>query len=159
MRNCPICCELSENLTDINNIKLTLVDDIILNSTLNVKMCKDCNFYFSESGNTQEDYNNYYLLFNNYPQQSYCPDKDIKCADFICKHVNKNEIKTIIDYGSGNGVLAKLLSDNFIVEQFDINSNLISNEDGYTSFEYRTIMGVLNEEEQIEFLQNNNQLQ
>jgi hypothetical protein len=120
MRNCPICSELSENLTDINNIKLTLVDDIILNSALNVKLCKDCNFYFSESGNTQEDYNNYYLLFNNYQQQSYCLDKDIKCADFICKHVNKNEIKTVIDYGSGNGVLANLLSEKFIVEQFDI---------------------------------------
>lgn len=109
MRNCPICYNLSENMTNIIKIELSLVDEISLNNKLNIKYCRDCNFYFNDSNNTQEDYNNYYLMFNNYQQQSYCPDKDHRCADFINKNINSNEFRTIIDYGSGNGVLANLL--------------------------------------------------
>jgi 2-polyprenyl-3-methyl-5-hydroxy-6-metoxy-1,4-benzoquinol methylase len=120
MRNCPICGKLSENLNHLKNIKLSLVDDIILNNVLNVKLCDVCNFYFSDSCNTQEDYNNYYMKFNNYNHQNYCQDKDLNSADFICKNINKNETKTILDYGSGNGALANLLSEKFIVEQYDI---------------------------------------
>uniref|UniRef100_A0A6C0BAW4 C-methyltransferase domain-containing protein n=1 Tax=viral metagenome TaxID=1070528 RepID=A0A6C0BAW4_9ZZZZ len=120
MRNCPICGKLSENLTHIVNINLSLVDDSILNNKLSVKYCNNCTFYFSDSENTQEDYNNYYMTFNNYQQQNYCEDKDLKCRDFICNNINKDQVKTIIDYGAGNGVLANLLQKDFIVETFDI---------------------------------------
>jgi SAM-dependent methyltransferase len=119
MRNCPICNKLS-NIFDITSISLTLVNDINLNNILNVKLCKECFFYFSDSNNTQEDYNNYYLTFNNYQQQNYCLDKDMCCANFIFKNI-KNNIKTILDYGTGNGVLANLLSTKFSVDVFDIN--------------------------------------
>lgn len=113
MRSCPICCKISENLCNIIKLNLQLVDDITLNNNLEVKYCKECSFYFSDSNNTQEDYNKYYTSFNNYQQQNYCPDKDNRCCDFIKKNINNDKIKTIIDYGSGNGVLADLLSDNF----------------------------------------------
>jgi ubiquinone/menaquinone biosynthesis C-methylase UbiE len=120
MRNCPTCSKLTENLMQVKNINLSLVDDSILNNKLAVKYCKDCNFYFSDSGNTQEDYNNYYMKFNNYQKQNYCEDKDTKCSEFICKNINKNEVKTILDYGAGNGILANLLKKEFSVETFDI---------------------------------------
>lgn len=97
-----------------------MVDGINLNDKLNVKLCDDCKFYYSDSNNTQDDYNNYYMSFNNYQQQSYCPDKDQRCANFIRKTINSDEIKTVLDYGSGNGVLANLLSDTFNVDKFDI---------------------------------------
>jgi SAM-dependent methyltransferase len=119
MRICPICCAAS-NTYNITNLTLSLVNDINLNNTLNVKFCKECNFYFSDSNNTQEDYNNYYLKFNNYQQQVYCPDKDQRCANFIFENINRNENKTLLDYGTGNGVLANLLSKEFSVEMFDI---------------------------------------
>jgi 2-polyprenyl-3-methyl-5-hydroxy-6-metoxy-1,4-benzoquinol methylase len=119
MRNCQICSKLS-SISDITNITISLVDDINLNNKLNVKFCNECKFYFSDSSNNQEDYNEYYLKFNNYQQQIYCPDKDERCANFIFENINKNEIKTILDYGSGNGVLANLLSKEFSVEIFDI---------------------------------------
>jgi hypothetical protein len=124
MRNCPICLNLLENIIHIIDIQLCLVNDINLNDKLNIKLCKDCNFYFTDSNNTQEDYNNYYLNFNNYLEQNYCLDKDIKCEEFINKNIDKNEVKTIIDYGSGNGILADLLQKNFIVEKFDIGMKL-----------------------------------
>lgn len=119
MRICPICSDLL-NLKDIININLSLVNDIKLNNKLNVKLCNKCNLYFTDTNNTQEDYNNYYLSFNNYSQQNYCLDKDQKCAEFINKNIDKNKIKTIIDYGSGNGILADLLTTDFIVDKFDI---------------------------------------
>jgi hypothetical protein len=120
MRICPIChCQIKQ-LIEIEKIELTLIDNIMLNNTLNVKLCTECNFYFSDSNNTQEDYNNYYLTYNNYQQQTYCLDKDTRGAEFICKNMNTNEIKTIIDYGSGNGTLSKILSEHFLVDQFDI---------------------------------------
>ena len=122
MRNCPICLNLSENIIHIIDIQLCLVNDINLNNKLNIKLCKDCNFYFTDSNNTQKDYDNYYLTFNNYLEQNYCLDKDIKCEEFINKNIDKNEVKTIIDYG--NGILADLLEKNFIVERFDIGMKL-----------------------------------
>jgi SAM-dependent methyltransferase len=119
MRTCPICCKLT-NTSDITNINLSLVDDINLNNILNVKLCNECKFYFSDSNNTQEDYNDYYLKFNNYQQQIYCPDKDERCANFIFENINKSDVKTLLDYGTGNGVLGNLLSKEFSVEMFDI---------------------------------------
>lgn len=121
MRNCPICYKSYSSLMNIMDIKLSLVNEINLNNNLHVKLCNDCCFYFSDSNNTQDDYNNYYLKFNNYQQQNYCLDKDIKCVDFICKNINNDKIKTIIDYGSGNGAVVNLLkSQNFTVDNFDI---------------------------------------
>jgi len=68
------------------------------------------------------------MSFNNYQQQSYCPDKDLGCADFIIKTINNNEIKNVLDYGSGNGVLANLLSETFNVDKFDIGMDTNNNK-------------------------------
>lgn len=118
MRSCPIC-----NLNiilDINTLKLTLIDDINLGNILYIKVCPNCKFYYSHSNNSQQDYNNYYLQFNNYKAQNYCIDKDQRCADFITEFAYQNAIETILDYGSGNGVFANLVSKKFKIDKFDI---------------------------------------
>ena len=119
IRQCAICDSYDNNIENLQKIKLTLVNDINLNSDLQLKYCNKCNFYFSDSNNSQDDYNNYYMSFNNYKKENYCKDKDIRCFDYLCKTLN-SEVKNILDYGSGNGTLAELLSNKFNVEQFDI---------------------------------------
>jgi hypothetical protein len=118
MRNCSICND--NNTTVIYKIKLSLIKDNPLNDTLNIKKCNNCNFYYSDSNNTQSDYDNYYKLFNNYKHYSNYSDKDERCSNYL-KHILKdNHIKTILDYGSGNGLLKNLLSDMFMVNEYDI---------------------------------------
>lgn len=126
-----------------------------------------------ETTNTESENINYkcmsivefILMCENIQIQAFEPDK-YKIGQRCMVIKNNNVYRGIVldHFYNPESILVEyeirdLTFSLFIVEQFDINSNLISNEDGYTSFEYRTIMGVLNEEEQIEFLQNNNQLQ
>lgn len=118
MRPC-ICCNL-QNPICIDTIKLSLVNDIKLNNMLSIYYCYECNFYYSDSNNTQEDYNNYYKEFNNYKKGTVYSDKDEKCNSYLKDKLQPEKIKTIIDYGSGNGKLKELLSDQFIVEEYDI---------------------------------------
>lgn len=119
MRECSICSCCEKNIEYIQNFQLTLVNDINLNNHLDLKYCSHCNFYFSDSNNSQDDYNNYYMSFNNYKKENYCKDKDVRCFDYLCKTLS-SEVKNILDYGSGNGTLAELLSNKFNVEQYDI---------------------------------------
>ena len=119
VRSCAICNCFETNIENIHNFELTLVNDINLNNHLDLKYCNKCKFYFSDSNNIQEDYNKYYMNFNNYKNENYCKDKDVRCFDYLFKKL-PNEVKNILDYGSGNGTLAELLSNKFNVEQFDI---------------------------------------
>jgi len=129
MRICPICLLISKNnLKKIIDIDLKLVNNIKLNNNLSIKLCKDCNFYFSDSNNTQEDYNTYYKTFNNYINQNYCINKDDKCAQFLNNNINMKDINTILDYGSGNGALANLLSNKFNIDKYDIGMELLNNK-------------------------------
>jgi hypothetical protein len=119
VRTCAICNCCETNIENIHNFELTLVNDMNLNNHLDLKYCNKCKFYFSDSNNCQEDYNKYYMNFNNYKNENYCKDKDVRCFDYLLKKL-PNEVKNILDYGSGNGTLAELLSNKFNVEQFDI---------------------------------------
>lgn len=118
MRNC--CCCSQENKHPIDNIKLLMVNDIKLNNNLNIYYCSECNFYYSDSGNTQEDYNNYYKEFNNYKKGLIYSDKDERCNNYLKDKLQNEHVKTIIDYGSGNGKLIELLSDLYVVDEYDI---------------------------------------
>lgn len=118
MRYC--ICSNVQNKCCIDTIKLSLVNDIKLNNVLNIYYCSECNFYYSVSNNTQEDYNNYYKEFNNYKKGTLYSDKDEKCNSYLKDKLQPEKIKTIIDYGSGNGKLKDLLSNQFIVEEYDI---------------------------------------
>jgi hypothetical protein len=118
MRNCPIC--FKDDLKLIEIIHLSLVNDISLNNKLEIKQCIVCNFYFSDSNNNQNDYNLYYNNFNNYKHYQKYSNKDEKCYNFLKNELNDKNIINILDYGSGNGALKTLLSQDFIVDEFDI---------------------------------------
>jgi SAM-dependent methyltransferase len=117
MRPC-FCCNsiINANLLSLN---LQLIDDINLNKNINVKYCQDCYFYFSESNNTQDDYNYYYQNFNKYNTDSVSIDKDQKCVDYLLSNLDNN-IKTILDYGCGNGLISQKLKEIYTVNTFDI---------------------------------------
>jgi len=117
MRVC-YCCNNESNI-EIIKLKLVLIDDINLNNIINVNYCKDCYFYFSNSTNTQDDYNYYYQHFNKYNIDSVNIDKDQKCVDYLLNNLDNN-VKTILDYGCGNGLISQKLNEKFEVNTFDI---------------------------------------
>ena len=119
MRPCFCCDKISDKI--ILTLNLEIVNDIPLNNEIHINYCDDCNFYYSNSGSIQKDYDLYYEKFNNYSNYNYCLDKDKKCFDFLEEILQKYNIKNIIDYGSGNGDLHKLLCDKFdLVDKYDI---------------------------------------
>jgi SAM-dependent methyltransferase len=120
MRPC-ICGNINKDI--VYNLDLMLPNDIILNNNIKVKYCNDCKFYYSDCGNTQETYDNYYTKFNNYSNQNYCIDKDEKCKQFIMSFLPFH--LTILDYGSGNGILSNLLKNDYKVSEFDIGMECI----------------------------------
>ena len=126
VRPCDVCDKLI-NIENVHKFFLTLVNDIQLNNHFELNYCNKCNLYFSDSNSCQDDYNKYYMNFNNYKKDSYCQDKDDKCFFYLCQKLNDN-IKTILDYGSGNGQLSKLLSNKFNIEQFDIGMDKNTNK-------------------------------
>ena len=122
MRNCSCCNSKNEILID--TIKLSMINDIKLNNKLHIYYCPDCNFYYSDSRNTQEDYNNYYKEFNNYKKGVIYSDKDDRCNSYLKDklQIQFQNVRTIIDYGSGNGKLKDMLSvsDIYKVDEYDI---------------------------------------
>jgi len=121
MRLCA-CCDTNNTIL-ICTINLDFVSDIKLNNVITILKCEKCNFLFSDSNNTQIDYNSYYQTFNNYNKYITYSDKDIRCSEYLKQNLKNYKIKKILNYGSGNGNLTKLLSDNFIVDEFDIGMN------------------------------------
>lgn len=124
MRPCFICNSM-KNVSKIYNLYIHKPNDIPLNSEIDIYYCKECYFYYSDNQNNQEDYNNYYLNFNNYSEYVISPDKDEKCFKYITKHINN--IKSILDYGCGNKIISKLLKTYYSeVDIYDINMSDIS---------------------------------
>jgi 2-polyprenyl-3-methyl-5-hydroxy-6-metoxy-1,4-benzoquinol methylase len=117
MRTCN-CCNNNGYLID--TISLSIVNDIKLNNIINIYCCNSCNFYYSDSDNTQQDYNNYYKRFNNYKEGVVYSNKDEKCSIYLRAWLKNKNVKNILDYGSGNGKIKELLSDNYSVDNFDI---------------------------------------
>ena len=119
MRIC-CCCNYDNTLKIVDSFSLSMVNDIKLNPKLDLYFCSKCNFYYSDSGNSQLDYNKYYTDFNNYKLKNVPCDKDIRCSVYLKTILKKMNVNQILDYGSGNGVLTKLLSDEFQITEFDI---------------------------------------
>ena len=118
MRTCSCCNNKNEILID--TVKLSMVNDIKLNNSINIYYCQECNFYYSDSGNTQDDYNNYYKEFNNYKKGEIYSDKDERCNIYLKNELQGQNVNSIIDYGSGNGKLKDMLSDKYEIEEYDI---------------------------------------
>lgn len=118
MRPCYICDTFSNQV--VYTLYLQLVNDIPLSNKLSVYGCERCNFYYSNSHSTQIDYDVYYTKFNNYQNYNSCLNKDERCFAFLNDFFQKHNITSLIDYGSGNGDLAKFLSSHFEVDRYDI---------------------------------------
>ena len=123
MRFCQ-CCDSLSNTNIINNINITIVDEINLNGELIIKYCEKCYFYFLESNNNQADYDYYYLNYNNYKNYVLSNDKDKECSIYLKNNLDKN-VKTIIDYGCGNKILSEYLNSTYDVDNYDIGMNNI----------------------------------
>jgi len=117
MRPCYCCSNYSS--TEILKLNLQIISDINLNNNIRVYYCKDCYFYFSESNNTQDEYNYYYQNFNKYNTDTVSIDKDQKCVDYLLTNLNST-VKTILDYGCGNGLISQKLKEIYEVNTFDI---------------------------------------
>jgi hypothetical protein len=70
--------------------------------------------------NTQDDYNNYYKEFNNYKKGEIYSDKDERCNIYLKNELQGKNVNSIIDYGSGNGKLKDMLSDKYVIDEYDI---------------------------------------
>jgi hypothetical protein len=123
MRPCYCCNKFSNN--KVLELELSLVNSIELDNKLEIYKCDDCYFYYNSSKNVQDDYDNYYKTNNNYKLKEIIDDKDKKCADYLIKKLDSN-IHNIIDYGAGNCILAKLLSEKFNVDTYDIGESNIN---------------------------------
>lgn len=80
MRYCCICN--SNNDSKIIDIKLNIPNEIKLCNVLSIYYCNNCYFYFNDNNNNQDDYNLYYLKFNNYKDYIISLDKDENCYNF-----------------------------------------------------------------------------
>jgi len=117
MRYCCICN--SNNDSKIIDIKLNIPNEINLCNILSIYYCNNCYFYFNDNNNNnQEDYNLYYLKFNNYKNYVISLDKDENCYNFLKRNIEP--CKTILDFGCGNNELANKLKNNFNVDTYDI---------------------------------------
>ena len=110
MRNiCPIC----SNKECENVFSLEISHTSGMDGKLTIMNCKLCSFYFTNSKSTEIDYYNYYLTSNNYTLKYYgwsalTTDKEIQTSNFLLKNLDSS-VKSILDYGSGDGGLSKLL--------------------------------------------------
>lgn len=116
MRYCCICN--SNNDSKIIDIKLNIPNEINLCNILSIYYCNNCYFYFNDNNNNQDDYNLYYLKFNNYKNYVISLDKDENCYNFLKRNIEP--CKTILDFGCGNNELANKLKNNFNVDTYDI---------------------------------------
>lgn len=64
MRFCPVCTSRkSHNMYEVNFV---LPDEFPLNTVQIIKVCDDCGMVFSDSGNNQTDFDNYYSRSSKY---------------------------------------------------------------------------------------------
>jgi len=102
-------CE-SPTLSPIKTIPLFIPEDCVLKSTLRVVECSSCGFIFTDTDQSQEDYDLYYSRQNMY----YKPVTEITkyITDiFDVSHKYLNSESTIIDIGCGGGSLLTLFKN------------------------------------------------
>lgn len=120
MREC-YSCNKNSDLKNIINIDLKLCNEIKLNNKIRIMYCNKCNNYFNDSGNTQDEYDNYYKFFANYKDEiSTGVDKNTKCAEYLLNNLNNMDIKNILNYGCGDKIISNYLEEKYNVDNYDI---------------------------------------
>jgi hypothetical protein len=118
-RGCSICNTLLEKCSSILQLHIAATNISKMDPNLEIFYCNNCYFYFTSTNSIQEDYDYYYSSHNNYTLPlSYYSDKNNKTVNFINNKL-KNNVKTILDYGCGNGNISDLLENNFTVTRYD----------------------------------------
>jgi len=119
MRNrCCICDNLPN--TNLLNIILHQPTDAVMDGKLSILKCDKCSFYFTCSTSNESDYNKYYSSHNNYSTPtSASASKNEKCSYFLFENLDSG-VKTVIDYGCGNGQLSDLLNTKYDVTRYDV---------------------------------------
>lgn len=105
------CICQSPTLSSIKTLSLFVPDDCVLKSTIHVVKCSSCDFIFTDTDQTQEDYDLYYSRQNMY----YKPVTEITkyITDiFDVSHKYLNSESTIIDVGCGGGSLLTFFKNN-----------------------------------------------
>lgn len=116
--HCCICNTIAEHT--LLNITLYQPTDAVLDGNLSVLKCNKCSFYFTYSNSNESDYNNYYSTCNNYSTPtSASVSKNEKCSSFLFENLDQT-VKTVVDYGCGNGHLSNLLMTKYEVTRYDV---------------------------------------
>ncbi len=110
-RSCPVCNE--KKLKVIFRLEFPVPEDFALSNFQNVMACEVCGMVFSDSGNTQPDYNRYYESLSKYTGESPLNESMKKrfsnSADQVEALSDKNS--RICDIGCGGGGLLHTLHE------------------------------------------------
>ena len=105
-RECPICGEKIGSV--LKNIKMALSEDVRIPREYDVVNCINCGFTYADVNATQEDYNFYYAMDNNYADSTEIKlvgknTSVIHMLNYLKRHIDVNE--KILDVGCGSGEL------------------------------------------------------
>ena len=123
MRSCQCCGNYIKDI--IYNFKLGIIDSISINPEINLKYCKKCSFYFTDSLSSQGDYDNYYINYSNkYSNSSLKKWESRKFKiqyNFLEQYIEEYNIKSILDYG-GYGNIYNFFNnkEDYKLDTFDI---------------------------------------
>lgn len=106
MRFCPGC---GKETSILDKVTVTSPDSHPLSGELAILLCEQCHFYFTDAGNVQEDYDSYYLQYNNYGNMITSADKDQHTSEFLLQHL-PTTVERFLDYGCGNKLLSQCLA-------------------------------------------------
>lgn len=112
-RVCPIC--LCQYGTPIKNIAMVLPDDMSIPCEYEVVCCRECGFAFADVDASQDIYDKYYRINNNYRYSSVLKAEMTESVNhlryqILSKYVDKST--KILDVGCGSGELLRLLKKN-----------------------------------------------
>ncbi|EHL19932.1 hypothetical protein HMPREF9628_01105 [Peptoanaerobacter stomatis] len=115
-RKCPVC--RNDTGGYLKKIEFILPEDYHLPSEYNVVVCDKCGFVFADTIASLEDYDRYYVSFNNYvPDNKNSEDMVHNITfNYFYKILKKydNSKKNYIDLGAGDGSFAIRINDSNI---------------------------------------------
>lgn len=144
------CCLCNSNRTRfIDHYKYNIDYDQKYLGTMNILICDDCELFFCDPMPSDEMLENYYSnIYRSHGRFLYESDKETSFIsipikkrvhsqlNYLSTFINLENVKNILDFGSGSGDFGFVLKNNFkninlyALEQ-DINSINILNERGY----------------------------
>ncbi|MFL5785497.1 MAG: class I SAM-dependent methyltransferase [Bacteriovoracaceae bacterium] len=131
-RPCPVCQSgASEELLKLH---FPLPDDFILSSNQLIQSCQNCGMVFTDSGNTQADYNQFYKSSKKYVSASEVSLFETKrfqqTADCLRPILNLNQ--HICDLGCGGGGLLRVFHEKGAKHLTGVDAGDLSSQNEFT---------------------------